>query len=363
MLKHFLVISLTCLTLISSAQSCEVDVSFNQSTNNLICFFDSQVDSHCPVLEYYWDFGDEAQSNLSSPVHTFPAPGVYLVCLSVVATQNGENEIYSYCESIYVGLSTPCSVSAHPNLQVMDEVLLGQSLSTAGINTQIISHNWDFGDGTSSTGAAVAHEYETFGDYVVCLTVNAVNGNETCTSVACKAHQFEMDFPEMSAFFSIQDLGNCEFKANSETVLPSNLQLVSRTWVLNGQEHDDDAFVFEWTSLGVPQELCLRETVTFFGQQHVLDYCVALDELCESTLSLQQLQLETAAVSVLGNGGPEPTISSKLNLGLIQVFSTDGKLIFETKSTQNEYRLTDLAAGHYIVHLNRLQSLPLLIQN
>lgn len=186
MLKQLLVMYFTGLCVISSAQLCAVNIDFNHSSNNLIGFFDAQVTSHCEVLDYYWDFGDEAQSSISSPVHTFPSAGVYLVCLSVVMAEEGENVVYTYCEAVSIGLSTPCLLYPHPNFQALDESLFAQSLSTAGINTQIVSYEWDFGDGASASGANVVHNYDAFGTCTVCLTVNGVNGNESCTATACK---------------------------------------------------------------------------------------------------------------------------------------------------------------------------------
>ena len=272
MLKQLLVICFIGLSQIGMAQSCVVDLGFNHTSNNLIGFFNADVESHCEVLSYYWDFGDYAQSSLASPVHTFPSSGVYLICLSVVMSQDGENEIYSYCESVSIGMATPCSLNAHPNLQSIDETLFAHSASTSGINTQILSHDWDFGDGATASGEDLVHSYDTQGTYTVCLTVNGVNGNETCSATACKAHVFHLQFPEIDVFFSLEDLGSCEFKANSETFIPSDVELVSRTWVLDGEEHHNEALVFEWSNFNESQELCLRETFSFYGELLVRDY-------------------------------------------------------------------------------------------
>lgn len=364
MLKHLLAVYFASLSIISSAQLCDVNLYFNQSSNNLIGFFIAQVDSHCEVLSYYWDFGDNAQSSLASPVHTFPSSGVYLICLSVVMSQDGGNEIYSYCESVSIGLATLCSLNAHPNLQSIDETLFAHSASASGINTQILSHDWDFGDGASGSGEDLVHIYETQATYTVCLTVNGVNGNETCSATACKAHVFDLEYPEMDVFFSLEDLGSCEFKANSETLIPSDVELVSRTWVLDGEEHNNEALVFEWSNLNESQELCLRETFSFYGELEVRDYCITLNEICQSTeTNVEQLGSDNPQVFIAGNGGNQARLVSNQPINLIQVYSMDGRLILETRSAQNEYRFVDLASGYYILHLNKAKSLPLIIQN
>lgn len=363
MLKHLLAVYFAGLSIISSAQLCDVNLYFNQSSNNLIGFFSAQVDSHCDVLSYYWDFGDNAQSSLASPVHTFPSSGVYLVCVSVLMAQDGGDEIYSYCESVSIGLATPCSLNAHPNLQSIDETLFAQSASTSGINTQILSNDWDFGDGATASGEDVVHTYQVLGTYTVCLTVHGVNGEETCSVTACKPHIFELEFPEIHVFFSLEDLGSCEFKANSETVIPSGVLLESRTWVLDGEEHNNEALVFEWSNLNESQELCLRETFSFYGELEVRDYCITLNEICQGTeTSVEQMDSENFQVFIAGNGGNQAKLVSNQSRNLIQVYSMDGRLILETRTTENEYRFVDLASGHYILHLNKAQSLPLIIQ-
>lgn len=363
MLKQLLVGYFTGLCMISSAQLCAVNLDFNHNSNNLIGFFDAQVMSHCEVLDYYWDFGDDAQSSLSSPVHTFPSAGVYLVCLSVVMAQDGGNEIYSYCESISIGMATPCSLNAHPNLQSIDEILFAHSASSAGINTQLLSHEWDFGDGTIATGEDAVHHYQTLGTYTVCLTVNGMNGNQTCSSTACKPHVFDLDFPEVNTFFSLEDLGACEFKANSETILLDDLILESRIWTLNGEEFSNEALVFEWSSLNGAQELCMRETFSFYGELQAFDYCIALDEICESTAtSVEQAGSEEKQTFIAGNGTEAPQIISNQILGRIQVYTMEGKLIFETKCSDRKLRFNQLESGAYILRLNQAQSFPLIIQ-
>lgn len=363
MLKQLLMICFIGFYHIGVTQSCVVDLGFNHNSNNLIGFFDADVESHCEVSSYYWDFGDASTSNLSSPVHTFPAPGFYLVCLSVELLQEEENEIYSYCESVSIGMATPCSVVAHPNLQSIEETLIAQSASTSGINTQILSHDWDFGDGATASGEDLLHSYETQGTYTVCLTVNGVNGNETCSATACKAHVFDLEFPEINVFFSLEDLGSCEFKANSETIIPSDVELVSRTWVLNGEEHNNEALVFEWSNLNESQELCLRETFSFYGELEVLDYCFTLNEMCQNPeTSVEPMAPDYAQVFIAGNGGNQARLMSNEPVGLVQVYSMEGRLILETRSAENEYHFDELSAGNYIVHVNKAHSLALLIQ-
>ena len=50
------------------------------------------------------------------------------------------------------------------------------SASTA-VNGTIVDWAWDFGDGTTGSGATVTHTYNTPGDYFASLTVTDSNGH------------------------------------------------------------------------------------------------------------------------------------------------------------------------------------------
>jgi len=47
----------------------------------------------------------------------------------------------------------------------------------------VLTYEWDFGDGTTDTGFTVTHIYDQPGDYVVTLTVTDVNGNSTVSKL------------------------------------------------------------------------------------------------------------------------------------------------------------------------------------
>lgn len=52
--------------------------------------------------EWHWDFGEGGVSQDTNPVHTFPAPGIYTVCLTV----SNQYAADSVCKQVKVGLTT-----------------------------------------------------------------------------------------------------------------------------------------------------------------------------------------------------------------------------------------------------------------
>lgn len=343
-------------------QTCVGNLDINHTSNNLIAFFEAEVDSHCPILNYYWDFGDNDQSTLANPVHTFPAAGHYLVCLSITVLENKENVIYSYCENIPIGVSTPCIVQAVPNLSSIGPSLQYDGEISTGINTNISSYEWDFDDGNFSQSLSGAHEYTTMGEYVVCLRVEGVNGGETCESTSCKYHLFDLPAPELNVHFSLEDLGDCEFKANSETVPGDELLLQSRTWSLNGESFENEAHLFEFTSAEVGQELCMEERYSFYGTIYSETHCVTLSALCEwETTSVQTVVFNAdQEVLVSNNGTSNLSIFSQHALGEVKVFSIDGRLVFQDVLSSNSLNLSFLEAGTYMAVVNDQESILLL---
>jgi len=57
------------------------------------------VDNPDPSAYYEWSFGDGGTSGAMNPTHTFPGPGVYVVCLTVI--RNGCSA--TSCDTITVG--------------------------------------------------------------------------------------------------------------------------------------------------------------------------------------------------------------------------------------------------------------------
>jgi hypothetical protein len=64
----------------------------------LVTFTDN---SFYEPAQWAWDFGDGGTSQDTSPVHVFPAPGVYEVCLTVSNANGGD----TYCKEVYLGVS------------------------------------------------------------------------------------------------------------------------------------------------------------------------------------------------------------------------------------------------------------------
>ncbi|MDN4164764.1 PKD domain-containing protein [Cytophagales bacterium LB-30] len=152
-------------------------------------FFSSDiVTDGTEIVSYEWDFGDpNLPSNTSAeanPVIRYPNPGIYTVSLTVVddrgATGFLSQDIRIYPEDAFVPdfslVSTPCTNNA-----------LFFDNSSIGLEEEIRSFRWDFGDPASgaantSTEENPQHIYQEQGDYLVQLTAIGISGCEVSIS-------------------------------------------------------------------------------------------------------------------------------------------------------------------------------------
>ena len=127
-------------------------------------------------MQRQWEFGDsssaENTSTAQDPTHTFTAPGIYSVKLTVTDF-GGSNTITKQVE-----------VNALPSAGFtweQDSASLGVTFKDASTDAdgadEIVSWEWDLGDGTTSSAESPPpHTFATTGPHEVTLTVTDVDG-------------------------------------------------------------------------------------------------------------------------------------------------------------------------------------------
>ena len=74
---------------------------YDQDTLNALAVQFTDLSYYEPMT-WFWDFGDGTTSTDTCPAHTFPAPGVYEVCLTV--TNNNLPDGHTFCQTLYLGV-------------------------------------------------------------------------------------------------------------------------------------------------------------------------------------------------------------------------------------------------------------------
>ena len=138
------------------------------------------------VTGWKWDFGDGASSLEQDPVHAFPEPGTYTVCLTVSGvTSSGELCEETICQTILVGDGCP-DACYFQIVYELDGVELHAWLQSEPVDPEypdpvvwtLMSENVTF------AGPEFTYIFSEPGDYILCATYTGLDGEE-CT--VCKA--------------------------------------------------------------------------------------------------------------------------------------------------------------------------------
>jgi PKD repeat protein len=157
----------------STVQGAVNTVSFTNTTNFI-----------APSDSVKWSFGDSSFSSLRNPVHTFPAPGQYRVCLWVKNnTLASPTPCWSEtCQTITVSATNPCNIIPSFSYQINPQQPNVVSFINTSLQTNAPLVTWQFGDSTTVTGNSVTHTYANAGTYWVCMRVTV---NNTCFRDTC----------------------------------------------------------------------------------------------------------------------------------------------------------------------------------
>ncbi len=165
------------------------------------------------VSSWLWNFGDTLSgandtSTLQHPAHLFTLPGDYNVELT--ATDN--NGCYSIATTTISLFPEPVEFSWE-NTCFGDETqfIVNDTITNIG---DIITWEWSFGDGSSSTSQNPVHTYDSTGAFVVTLSVETTNG---CTGN--KSHIVNIyDNPDVEIITPAQGpIINIPYQFNSNT--------------------------------------------------------------------------------------------------------------------------------------------------
>ena len=149
----------------------------------------STTDTNGDQLKYGWDWDgdgtvDEWSSLVSSGTgdtrgHSWPSAGTYNVKVKA-EDEHGAQSGWSTAKSVDISVlntAPTAAISADPISGIVPvEVNFSASGSTDTDGT-IASYEWDFGDGSTSSGEQVQHTYTSAGSYLVTLTVTDDDGD------------------------------------------------------------------------------------------------------------------------------------------------------------------------------------------
>jgi len=157
-------------------------------------FFDASTGN---IDQWQFYFGDSSFTSLQNPQHTYAAPGVYSVCLTVLNSNPAFNCYDVFCQDIEVSMYYPCQAAFTYMIDPLNPLQLYFMDNSTGIS--INQWYWEFGDGTWSTEQFPVHTYAVPGAYDVCLTVSGNAPGIPCTDTHCE--DVVLELPQLTAAF------------------------------------------------------------------------------------------------------------------------------------------------------------------
>ncbi|MGE0637712.1 MAG: PKD domain-containing protein, partial [Bacteroidia bacterium] len=137
------------------------------------------TESSTDAVAWYWDFGDGSTTTEQNPTHIYTVQGTYDVSLTITDL-NG-------CSDTLINLDMVVVTGSIPDFEIT---------STAGCDSlavtfndissppgSVLTWNWDFGDGGTSTQQNPTHIYQNAGLYDVSLTITDDAG---CTNTSAQ---------------------------------------------------------------------------------------------------------------------------------------------------------------------------------
>lgn len=131
-----------------------------------------------PTLRYFWRFGDGSTSTKVNPAHAYLLKGDYPITLRV---SNFEGSCKDSAEASVQILEDQKTCRAKFQLAV--DTTLKYTLFAFDQSIEARQYEWNFGDGNVSNIHHPRHDYESVGQYTLCVTIQGQDGS--CTDTYC----------------------------------------------------------------------------------------------------------------------------------------------------------------------------------
>lgn len=203
----------------------EAAFTFEDHCFNLTTYFnDSTLIINDSIVDWYWNFGDNSTSTLSSPDHVYAAPDTYSVSLIVSSSHSCTDTTF---DEIVI---FPLPVADFE----VDPVCFGDTSIFNNLSTissgNIVINDWDYSEGNSSSQVNPSHTFAQYGVYPVMLQVESDNGcRDTIINDAVVYSLPVVDFSFDNVCFE-----DTAYFFNQSTVVDG--QIVSYEWNNSGMD-------------------------------------------------------------------------------------------------------------------------------
>lgn len=191
------------------------------------------------IKSYEWNFGDGTTAAGKVVKHNYVHHGTYNVQLYISTDLTTECNSAFASKQVIINSSPVAKIKCKRKGGVNETIAFDGSLSS-DIDGKIFEYNWDFGDGQSTDGIIVAHQYSKSGNYKVTLTVidnsgaannSATDFNELCINESPVA---DFEIPESA-------LINSKIILDATNSIDSDGKIKSYVWYVNDIKVSDQS--------------------------------------------------------------------------------------------------------------------------
>ncbi|MDO3381614.1 glycosyl hydrolase family 18 protein [Gilvimarinus algae] len=162
---------------VNQAPSANAGGPYSGTVNTAISFTGTGSDSDGTIASYSWSFGDGATATGANVSHSYANAGSYSVSFTVTDNDGASTTASAQVDVVPVDQNQP--PVAQVNGPFSEDANVTLNLSSAGSSDpdgSIVSYDWNFGDGATSTLANPSHSYSADGNYTITLTVTDDEG-------------------------------------------------------------------------------------------------------------------------------------------------------------------------------------------
>lgn len=147
---------------------------------DMITFTAAAVDAEGDALTYTWDFGDGTTSVGSAVQHSYSSNDIFKIKLTVTDSKGA-----STTKKVYAGIGPGSNfppeadtISCTP-AEMKNGENVTFTVNATDYEGDVLTYEWDMGDGRKYYTASPVHKYDTIGVYKVSVTVTDTMNNST----------------------------------------------------------------------------------------------------------------------------------------------------------------------------------------
>ena len=316
-----------------------------------------------------WTFSDGTTASGFDVSHTFTSPGMYTVCGNIM----GGGFTCSDCIDVYIQSdSTVVTPSCNANFYASTSALVGYYIPTGNYYSNTTMYSWTFGDGSSATSMYPYHEYTTSGSYNVCLVVyDGECSDSSCQYVYIPASNPVPNDSLCNASFVITQnnpfevtIVNTSSDMNSTYTwtLSSSLLTITATGAFPSILVENTGVyllcITSTNAMGCTSTFCDTIVVDASGMigGRLTSAGFTINVVSPQTITGYDItgidNVENAAISVYPNPFNDViTLTGVSSNSTIQIFSVDGKNVYQGNATSSTLNTSNLSAGVYMLSI------------